>query len=304
MSISSTRTTIHLRAADIPATTEVDASTNAGLVMINGPDIGRMHAVPVNTTLLIGRDASAQIQLDEASVSRTHARILHHGEQVHVLDLGSTNGTFVNDHPIREQALSPNDLLHVGRVIFKVLMGAGVEASYHQALYRLTTTDPLTEAYNKRYLLENMERELSRARRQDSDVSFVMFDIDHFKQINDTHGHLIGDFVLKHLAARVHARVRCEDLFARYGGEEFALMLPGIDLRHAAMFAEALRGLIASAPFVEDDRIIPVTTSLGVASLRELLERGERPSAADLIAVADARLYEAKRGGRNRVVAA
>jgi len=276
--------------------------------MINGPDIGRMHPIPPDSTLLIGRDSASQIELPETSVSRTHARLMRHEGQLHVLDLGSTNGTYVNDQPVREQVLRDGDLLHIGRVIFKVLMGASVEAAYHQALYRLTTTDPLTEAYNTRYLMENMEREMSRALRQGTPLSLVMFDIDHFKSINDTYGHLAGDFVLKQLSARVKARVRREDLFARYGGEEFAVMLPGIDLSRASAFAESLRGVIADAPFMAEEQPIDVTASLGVASLHALLTTPDADSSnlspAELIAVADARLYEAKRSGRNRVIAA
>ncbi|MEL6179337.1 MAG: GGDEF domain-containing protein [Myxococcota bacterium] len=302
----STETTINLPAPPQTSPRCEASATSAGLVMIHGPDIGRMHTIPTSTSLLIGRDESNNICLEESSVSRVHARLMHDGRHVHVLDLGSTNGTFVNDCHVEHGILKDSDMLNIGRIIFKFLMGAGVEAAYHKALYRLTTTDPLTDTYNKRYLLENLERELSRAMRQGTDVSLVMFDIDRFKRINDTYGHLIGDFILRQVAGRVHGRIRQEDLFARYGGEEFALMLPGINKANATHFAQALRLLMTDAPFEAEQHIVPVTISLGVASLAELAAQtsGRRPTPEWLIETADQRLYEAKRSGRNRVVCA
>jgi diguanylate cyclase (GGDEF)-like protein len=131
-----------------------------------------------------------------------------------------------------------------------------------------------------------------------SAVSLVMFDVDHFKKVNDTHGHLAGDAVLKDVSQRIRPRIRREDLFARYGGEEFACVLPSTALPGGIVFAEHLRTLIEERPTSFEDKMIPFTISLGVTTLHR--ENGVDP--AGLIKRADDNLYAAKRGGRNRVV--
>jgi diguanylate cyclase (GGDEF)-like protein len=123
-----------------------------------------------------------------------------------------------------------------------------------------------------------------------------MFDIDHFKQVNDTHGHLAGDSVLKALAATVKNKIRREDLFARYGGEEFAIVLPEIDGHNAHQFAEKIRRIVEAADFRFEGVKMDVTISLGVAVLDQ-----QTTDAAGLIKHADERLYEAKNAGRNCV---
>jgi diguanylate cyclase (GGDEF)-like protein len=123
-----------------------------------------------------------------------------------------------------------------------------------------------------------------------------MFDLDHFKQVNDTHGHLAGDAVLKTLALTVKARIRTEDIFARYGGEEFSIILPEIDLHNAQQFAEKIRRIVEGTEFRFEGTLIPVTISMGVATMD-----AEEPTAAALIKRADERLYEAKGAGRNCV---
>jgi diguanylate cyclase (GGDEF)-like protein len=162
----------------------------------------------------------------------------------------------------------------------------------------MTIIDGLTQAHVKRYLLEALEKEIIRARRHERALSFLMFDIDHFKKINDFHGHLAGDFVLKELAKIVQSRIRRDEVFARYGGEEFALVLPETDLDGAHALAEGLREKIEASRFTFQNEVIRVTVSIGVAMLGE----ADRTS-LDLIRRADEKLYEAKRGGRNRVAA-
>jgi len=125
----------------------------------------------------------------------------------------------------------------------------------------------------------------------------LMFDIDHFKKINDVHGHLAGDFVLKELARIVQGRIRRDEVFARYGGEEFAIVLPETNLEGAGALAEGLREKVEQSRFVFQNESIKVTISIGVSTLTE-----QDKTSLDLIRAADAKLYEAKRGGRNRVV--
>ncbi len=215
------------------------------------------------------------------------------------VDDNSTNGTYVNDDQIvREQPLSNGDRIKVGPTIFKYLSGFDVEAQYHEEIYRMTIIDGLTQAHVKRYLLEALEKEIIRARRHARDLVFLMFDIDHFKKINDYHGHLAGDYVLKELARIVQGRIRRDEVFARYGGEEFAIVLPETALEGARALAEGLREKVEESRFVFQNESIQVTVSVGVAMLAD----SDRTS-TELIKRADEKLYEAKRGGRNRVVA-
>jgi diguanylate cyclase (GGDEF)-like protein len=151
--------------------------------------------------------------------------------------------------------------------------------------------------FNRRYFVETLEREIGRALRYRRDLSLIMFDIDRFKSINDRFGHLAGDHVLKHLASAIQTRIRRDDVLARYGGEEFAIVLPQIDSYNAMQSAEKIRKLVEVAEFKFEDAVIPVTISVGVASLR-----GEIEDALDFIKQADSNLFAAKEGGRNRVV--
>jgi len=212
-------------------------------------------------------------------------------------DLGSTNGTFINEEKIDRRKLADGDQIRFGDAIFKFLSGQNIESAYHEEIYRMTILDGLTGIHNKRYFLEFLEREIAVASRHRHPLALVMFDVDHFKKVNDQRGHLAGDAVLKELCNRIKARVRREDLFARYGGEEFAFVLCSTGLEGGILLAEQLRVLIAEKPATFDGESIPFTISLGVAAVESTTK-----DAASLIKAADERLYEAKRGGRNRVV--
>ncbi len=248
----------------------------ACLVVINGVDLGKKYSLAQSATV-IGRSSKVDIQIDEDAISRSHAIIDNLGDSFMVRDLDSTNGTYVNDHPIRQKTLIDGDQVKIGRTIFKFLTGSNIEASYHDEIYRLTTTDGLTQVYNKRYFLKEMEREMSRSLRYDRDLSLIMCDIDHFKAINDTYGHLAGDYVLKQVAQRVVGHIRRDDVFARYGGEEFIILLPEITKVQAVRIAEKIRKLIEAEPFKFDGVSIPVTLSLGVADLAEYSRHVELP---------------------------
>src|SRR4029078_13575900 len=165
------------------------------------------------------------------------------GEIWSVEDLQSPNGSYVNDVPVTRSVLRDADFLKIGAAIFKFLTGTGVEASYYEEIYRMTIVDALTGAYNKRYFLEFLEREIARCARYRRPLSLLMFDIDHFKAINDKHGHRPVDSVLRELSRRLLQRGRREELLARYGGEEFAAVLPETDLNGARTFGEQIRRL-------------------------------------------------------------
>jgi diguanylate cyclase (GGDEF)-like protein len=247
--------------------------------------------------VIIGRGSDCAIQIDRDSVSRRHAKVVKNGKGGwKVQDLGSTNGTYVGGEPVKEQVLRDGDLVKIGSTIFKFLSGGSVEQSYYEEIYRMTIIDALTEAFNKRYFLEYLERELARCGRYNRPLSLVMFDIDHFKRVNDDHGHLTGDYVLKELARRVRGEVRAGEVFARYGGEEFAMVLPEASNEAAMAFAERVRGLVRAKPFQFEDDKVDVRISCGVATTTSALETGV------FIKMADDNLYKAKRGGRDKVV--
>lgn len=275
------------------------SSQHACLVMIypSGPDLGRRFTLD-GDALLIGRGSDCDIMIDLDSVSRRHAKIERRGAAILIADLGSTNGTYVNERPIQEWALSDGDQLKIGNAIFKFLSGGNVEASYHEAIYRMTIIDGLTEAYNKRYFLEFLDREMARCARYQRPLSLVMFDLDHFKKINDTHGHLAGDAVLREMVRRLRSRIRKEELLARYGGEEFVVVLPETDHTGAMDFAEQIRRLVERAPFKFEDVLIPLTISVGVTTIIG----PSNSDVAQFIRTTDENLYRAKRSGRNRVV--
>ncbi len=201
----------------------------AALVVIHGDGLGKKYDL-AQPEVTIGRSSKSDIQVDQESVSRLHARVVSDGGKVTIEDGGSTNGTFVND----EQAdgafrLRNGDLIKIGRTIFKFIASNNIEAAYHDEVYRLTTVDELTQVFNRRYFEDTLDREVARCQRHHRSLSLVMLDIDSFKRINDTHGHLAGDMVLKNVATLIKGRVRREDVVARFGGEEFALLLPEVN---------------------------------------------------------------------------
>ncbi len=275
---------------------EKPVAKEACLVVIYGLDLGKKFNLS-NPQLTIGRSSKSDIQIDQESVSRSHAKIINTGKAILLRDLGSTNGTYVNDELIDEYVLRDGDFIKIGRTIFKFLSGNNIENAYHEEIYRLTTVDGLTQIYNKRYFLETLEREISRAQRYHRDLSLIMFDIDHFKKVNDTFGHLAGDAVLKQLASVLKARIRREDIMARYGGEEFAVILPEIGSVNAMTFAEKVRRIVEKTSFKFEDHQIPVTVSIGVAAVGPGIQ-----TPLEFIKMADDKLYQAKVEGRNRVV--
>jgi diguanylate cyclase (GGDEF)-like protein len=268
---------------------------DAFVIVIYGPELGKR--VQLGTApFTIGRSSKNDLFLDQESVSRHHARISFDGAQYWVQDQGSTNGTFVNDEVVREQRLGDGDQIRIGRSILKFMTGENVEVHYHEEIYRLMTVDGLTQAFNRRYFNEALEREYNRSKRYDRALSLIVFDIDHFKRVNDTYGHLAGDNLLRQIGTAVKPRLRREDIFARTGGEEFGVLLPEIALDGARSTAEKVRRLVESTPLRHELQVIPCTVSLGVAQLTSA-----DATAEELYRRADEHLYAAKQAGRNRV---
>ncbi|MDD5309821.1 MAG: GGDEF domain-containing protein [Deltaproteobacteria bacterium] len=287
---------------DVTAVTDPEAigvnrktSDASYLVTIYGELLGRKFTIKENA-ILMGRSADCDIQLVDDCVSRNHCRVVPGREGVTLVDLDSTNGTYVNGTSVSARPLKDGDQVKVGRSIFKFLTGDNIEHAYHEEIYRLKTTDGLTGAFNKRHFDEECEREIYRFFRYKRPLSLVMFDIDFFKRVNDEHGHLAGDRVLSQLALLVSSGVRREDTFCRYGGEEFAVLMPEMDLEDAVAVAEKLRRMVADAHFEFEGQDLPVTVSIGVAEAQPSMTGPD-----DFVRAADERLYEAKDKGRNRV---
>jgi two-component system, cell cycle response regulator len=271
---------------------------NACLVHIypTGPGMGTRYTL-ADSPVVIGRGGDCDIRINDHSVSRRHARIQPGAEGYYAVDLQSTNGTFVNDQPASMYKLKDGDYLRAGNCIYRFLTGGNVETEYHEEIYRLTIIDALTDVHNKRYLMEFLDRELARSGRYERPLSLVMIDIDRFRTINESHGHLGGDFTLRELAARIKGNIRKEELFARYGGEEFAVVLPETNREGAMALSERIRAVIDEQPFRYEDKTYSVTISLGVA----ITSGDASMTPMKLLQAADDKLYQAKNEGRNRV---
>jgi hypothetical protein len=165
------------------------SSDRSCLVVIYGPELGKRAALGQGS-FEIGRSSRCDLPIDQESISRNHARISWDGQRHVIEDLGSTNGTFVNETVVKRTPLKDGDQIKVGRSILKYMSGDNIEANYHEEIYRLMTMDALTQTHNRRYFNEALEREYNRSLRYRRALSLLLFDIDHFKKINDTYGHV------------------------------------------------------------------------------------------------------------------
>ncbi len=271
------------------------------IVVLLGPPGYQGKQYPITQSdIVIGRSIESQVYIDDRSLSRTHAKFVVVGNEVSIVDLGSTNKTMVNNVilvPLSACILKNNDQLKTGNVVFKFLERGSIESLTTAVMYEKTQKDALTGAYSKGALLEKGPEAVKRAEVLNEELSVVTFDIDHFKKINDTHGHPAGDYILKELCRIVSSKlIRAHDYFARFGGEEFVLILQGTPQKIAGDVAERIRLTIETSEFVFDNKKIPVTISVGVST------RGpQEVDWASLYDRADKALYQSKQTGRNKV---
>jgi diguanylate cyclase (GGDEF)-like protein len=245
----------------------------------------------------IGRAPENEIVLDDANVSRRHARLERRGDRLFLIDEGSTNRTLLNDTDVVQEVILENgDRIKAGSTIFKYLRGTDIEAAYHEQAYKNVVTDNLTGLWSRYRFDIELEREFSRCRRHGHPLSLLFIDVDHFKTVNDTYGHPAGDEVLRGVGEAIRVTMGDEDLCARYGGEEMVALLPEAPLETAAGLAELIRAHIASTVFLAYGVRIRVTVSIGCATLD-----GSDAGSADLLGRGDQKLYLAKNKGRNRV---
>ena len=210
---------------------------------------------------------------------------------------GDTQGMICLQGAAWNSAETKRHLLFLGTAVEQLSLGLA-NLRLRDALRDQSIRDPLTGLFNRRYMEESLEREISRATRSATPVAVLILDLDHFKKINDAYGHSAGDHALRELGAILRFRSRTEDVAARYGGEEFMLMLPGMGKIDAVQRAEELRVAISEIQLLDDGIDLPkVTVSIGVAVFPD-----HGCSADDLLRSADKALYRAKNAGRDRVV--
>ncbi|MBN1771966.1 MAG: diguanylate cyclase [Deltaproteobacteria bacterium] len=244
----------------------------------------------------VGRDGACGVWLPDDGVSRVHARLCVADDGTWVVeDNGSTNGTAVNGVRVSRQTLRDGDRLLLGRTVVRFFTRAAVDDDYSRRVQELSVRDALTKVYNRRFLDDRLAAEVAYARRHGTSLSLLMIDIDHFKAVNDLHGHPVGDEVLRQVAAELRRRLRAEDILARYGGEEFCVLARGIEAQGALVMAERLRKGVESL-VVHLETAIRVTVSIGAATAAG----GPDLTEATLVEEADRLLYRAKNAGRNR----
>ncbi|MEM9188288.1 MAG: GGDEF domain-containing protein [Myxococcota bacterium] len=277
--------------------TDTTDRTRAFVIVIAGASVGEMH--PVDQALTVGRSQRVDLSIHDEGASRRHARLYTHGDVTYVEDLDSKNGTFVNGRRIKKPVpLRDGDKIQVGATfVLKFSLQDRLDEQFQRNLYEAAARDALTRAYNKKAFRDRLDQEWAYAERHDSPLTLILFDLDHFKQTNDTFGHAAGDYVLATVAKLVSGVVRQEDCFARVGGEEFAILCRGITKAQTFIVAERLRTSIAEYAFEYDGRPLLVTVSVGVAGA----PAPSIESTQDLFQAADKALYRSKSNGRNQV---
>jgi two-component system cell cycle response regulator len=280
-----------------------DATSGAGgrracLTVLTGLATGQMYKVERMT--VIGRAAECTVRIVDDGISRSHARLRREsGGTIFLEDHGSRNGTYVNGQRIAAPTeLREGDKIQIGRTtVLRFAYQDDLDESFHENLLSSALRDPLTKLFNKRYLLDRLDSELKFARRHETSLSLLLIDLDHFKQLNDEHGHLAGDAVLSTLANVLARAVRNEDVVARFGGEELAIVLRAIPIEPAIGLGERLRRLVEQTVTPHQGKQLRATVSIGVAGSPST----KVDTVDQLIEAADQALYRAKRDGRNRV---
>ncbi len=277
---------------------------HAYLLVLDGPQFGEMFPLPEGRKLVIGRRDDADVQVRDDGVSRRHATIRVEGEGATLVDLGSANGTYVNGKRVPEAHVEDGARLQIGgHTTLKFIWADEIEALYQMRLAEGALQDALTGLYNRRHMDERLGSELAASQRHGRPLSLLMVDIDHFKEVNDEHGHLAGDETLKMVAFVLRGAVRKEDVLARYGGEEFVVIARETPLDGARALGERIRRAVEKSRCSWQGTELGVTVSIGVTVSVGLTEFVPGRSERELVEAADRALYAAKQQGRNRVVA-
>jgi diguanylate cyclase (GGDEF)-like protein len=286
-----------------PAPERPTLEKNPFLLVLSGPQVGELFKLKPDQPTVIGR-GEADLRIDDDGISRRHCSIQPRGRGALLVDLGSANGTYVDGERVREKMLGSDDRFQIGvSTTLKFAIADDMEAAVQRKMAEAALREPLTGLYNRRHFQERFAAEVAVAHRHGRPLSLLMIDVDHFKRVNDKHGHLAGDEVLKTVARALQQGIRIEDILARFGGEEFVVLAREAEQAEAMAVAERLRQLVEVAQTRwESGHDVPVgitvTVSIGVAQL------GGEETERDLFEAADQAVYKAKKNGRNRIVAA
>lgn len=277
---------------------ENEASQKPAALLVVGGELNGTLFDLVSEVVICGRSPKNNITLEFNGISREHFQLNSVNDGYELVDLESRNGTFLNNKKVEKVTnLVKGDIIKVGSIALKYLPKGDPERLTYDKLNLEANTDRHTGCYNKTYFNNKLEMEVKKSKVTGSPLSLIIFDLDHFKKLNDNFGHDAGDFVLKSLAEVIRKNgVREDDTFARYGGEEFVILLPKTNLKQSYEIAERLRKLVEAHNFLYESKKLPVTASIGVADYRQGVTTG-----TDLFKRADEAVYKSKEGGRNQV---
>jgi two-component system cell cycle response regulator len=307
---------------DAPKKTLPDADTEADESPRRTPERrpalvflrGELLAVPIpleRDEVILGRALEADVRVNDPRASRLHARITtehdpQSGERRYrITDLGSTNGTLLNGEPITEAFLQDGDKLVIGEHLLRFDMLDEIDREFQRQIHRLLAHDELTGLLTSKSFFSELRREAARAEFESRPFCVLMMDLDHFKEVNDTYGHLTGSQTLEEIGGVITRALRAGDVAARFGGEEFAAFLLDADIAQGLVAAERVRAAVEAHPFsttkhstTTSSSTHHITISIGVAAFPE-----DARDPIELVEMADSALYRAKRDGRNRVCA-
>jgi diguanylate cyclase (GGDEF)-like protein len=274
------------------------------LTFLSGEALGKELPL-IQQQITLGRGEESDVLLMDPSVSRKHVKLScrrivgkenGHGLRVVLQDLDSKNGTLINYRKVRRAVLKPGDKICLGRVILKFEYRDLADQNFYEEIYRLATTDSLTGLLNKAAITRAMNEEMAKSARYHRQLSVVLMDLDDFKSLNDTFGHLIGDRTLQHVAEVLRRNMRHQDKAGRFGGEEFLLVLPETGLKGAALVAERVRADIEKSVASELNLARQLSVSAGVSAYPM-----DGRDCENLLEHADVALYRAKALGKNRI---
>ena len=273
---------------------------------------GESLAVPIpldRDNVVLGRALDADVRVNDTRASRLHARLSAEqdpstGERHWTLtDLGSTNGTLVNGQLVTEARLKDGDKIVIGDHLFRFDLLDEIDREFQQQIHRLLAHDELTGLLTSKSFFSELRHEAAEAESESRPFCVLMMDLDHFKEVNDTFGHLVGNKTLVEVGGVIKQSLRSGDVAARFGGEEFAAFLLDADYAQAIVAAERVRSAIENHEFPVSHEPSTsgahrITISIGIASFPD-----DAKDPIHLVELADSALYRAKRSGRNRICA-
>ncbi len=287
-------TTIEYRIDEVSSQTD----RKPFIYILSGALVGRKYPL-LEERSSVGRSSKCTICISDKQISRRHFEVCLDAEGAVLNDLGSKNGTFVNGVKCEQHRLADGDKIQISAAtIMKFTLQDVTESHFHDKLYSMATRDPVTNAYNRRHFLTQLTDAYEQSSLEESPLSLLMLDLDHFKRVNDTYGHLAGDLALQQVARALRGELRSDDILARYGGEEFAVLLRDADEIAALRIAERMRKVVSELRLDYQGITFNVTISIGVATFTA---DSPYPDINAIIREADGCLYASKERGRNRV---